>query len=55
MQLGFDTIGNATVIAYDRRPVLATDPWVLRSTIEFDSIAWRMARRAYGLLRFQYR
>jgi hypothetical protein len=28
MELGFDTIGNATLIAYDRRPVLATDPWI---------------------------
>jgi hypothetical protein len=28
MQLGFDTIGNATLIAFDRRPVLATDPWI---------------------------
>jgi hypothetical protein len=26
--LGFDTIGNATLIAYDGIPVLATDPWV---------------------------
>lgn len=28
MDLGFDTIGNATLIAYDRGPVLVTDPWV---------------------------
>jgi L-ascorbate metabolism protein UlaG (beta-lactamase superfamily) len=28
MEVGFDTIGNATVICYDRGPVLATDPWV---------------------------
>ena len=26
--LGFETIGNATVIAYDNRPVIATDPWL---------------------------
>ena len=26
--VGFDTIGNATIIAYDRGPVLATDPWL---------------------------
>src|SRR5262245_9516737 len=26
--LGFDTIGNATLICYDRAPVLATDPWI---------------------------
>ncbi len=28
MDIGFDTIGNATLICYDRGPVLATDPWV---------------------------
>ena len=28
MDIGFDTIGNATVICYDRQPVLVTDPWV---------------------------
>ncbi len=28
MDLGFETIGNATLIAYDRRPVLVTDPWI---------------------------
>lgn len=26
--LGFDTIGNATLIAYDGKPILATDPWI---------------------------
>lgn len=31
MQLGFETIGNATLIAYDKRPVLATDPWIAGS------------------------
>jgi hypothetical protein len=31
MQLGFETIGNATLIAYDGRPVLATDPWIAGS------------------------
>jgi hypothetical protein len=25
--IGFDTIGNATLIAYDDLPILATDPW----------------------------
>jgi hypothetical protein len=29
LDLGFDTIGNATLIAYDRGPVLATDPWLV--------------------------
>jgi hypothetical protein len=28
MELGFETIGNATVVVHDRAPVLATDPWV---------------------------
>jgi len=28
MQLGFETIGNATLIAFEGRPVLATDPWI---------------------------
>ncbi|MEZ0228892.1 MAG: MBL fold metallo-hydrolase [Planctomycetota bacterium] len=28
MELGFDTIGNATLIVHDREPVLVTDPWV---------------------------
>lgn len=28
MDLGFETIGNATLIAYDGGPVLATDPWL---------------------------
>lgn len=31
MELGFDTIGNATVIAYDREPVPVTDPWIAGS------------------------
>ena len=29
--IGFDTIGNATIIAYDGEPVLATDPWIAGS------------------------
>jgi hypothetical protein len=28
MDSGFDTIGNAVIIAYDRGPVLVTDPWL---------------------------
>jgi L-ascorbate metabolism protein UlaG (beta-lactamase superfamily) len=28
MDLGFETIGNATLICHDRVPVLATDPWL---------------------------
>jgi len=28
VQLGFETIGNATLIAFEGRPVLVTDPWI---------------------------
>lgn len=28
MEVGFETIGNATLIAHERRPVLACDPWI---------------------------
>jgi hypothetical protein len=28
MELGFETIGNATVVCYDKHPVLVTDPWL---------------------------
>ncbi|HLA11556.1 MAG TPA: hypothetical protein VJ023_13295 [Pyrinomonadaceae bacterium] len=42
MKIGFDTIGNATVIVYDGQPVLATDPWVLGSAY-FGS--WRTSHR----------
>lgn len=28
MELGFETIGNATVVAHDRTPLLVTDPWL---------------------------
>lgn len=28
MNIGFDTIGNAIVIGYDKKPVIATDPWI---------------------------
>jgi hypothetical protein len=31
MELGFETIGNATLICYDGGPVLATDPWITGS------------------------
>jgi hypothetical protein len=40
MKIGFDTIGNATIIVYDTVPVLATDPWVVGSAY-FGS--WRMS------------
>ncbi len=28
MELGFETIGNATLICHDRGPILVTDPWI---------------------------
>jgi hypothetical protein len=28
MELGFETIGNATIICHDNGPVLVTDPWI---------------------------
>jgi len=28
MELGFETIGNATLICHDKKPILVTDPWV---------------------------
>lgn len=31
MDVGFDTIGNATLICFDRGPILATDPWIVGS------------------------
>ncbi len=37
---GFDTIGNATIIAYDKNPVLVTDPWIQGSAY-FGS--WRLS------------
>ena len=40
MDLGFETIGNACIIAHDRGPVLATDPW-LTGTAYFGS--WRLS------------
>jgi hypothetical protein len=36
MELGFETIGNATLICHDRGPVLVTDPW-LRGGAYFES------------------
>ena len=42
MRIGFDTIGNATLIVYDQEPLLATDPWVAGSAY-FGS--WRMSHQ----------
>jgi len=40
MDLGFETIGNACIIAHDDGPVLATDPW-LQGDAYFGS--WRLS------------
>jgi hypothetical protein len=40
MELGFESIGNATIVCYDKVPVLATDPW-LSNTAYFGS--WTMS------------
>ena len=29
MDVGFETIGNATLICHDKRPILVTDPWIV--------------------------
>jgi hypothetical protein len=29
MDIGFETVGNATLICHDRQPILATDPWLV--------------------------
>ena len=29
MDLGFETIGNATLICHDKIPVLITDSWII--------------------------
>ena len=29
--IGFETIGNATIICHDTKPILATDPWLTGS------------------------
>ncbi|MGI8640125.1 MAG: MBL fold metallo-hydrolase [Pyrinomonadaceae bacterium] len=42
MNIGFDTIGNATVIVYDDKPVIATDPWIVGGAY-FGS--WRMSHK----------
>ena len=32
MDVGLDTVGNATLICYDRGvPILVTDPWIVGS------------------------
>ena len=28
--VGFETIGNATLIAFDKKSILVTDPWLTR-------------------------
>ncbi len=29
MDIGFETIGNATIVCYDHAPILVTDPWIV--------------------------
>jgi hypothetical protein len=29
MDLGFETVGNATLVCHDKRPILVTDPWLV--------------------------
>src|SRR6058998_2201308 len=36
MEIGFETVGNATLVCHDRVPVLVTDPW-LRGNAYFGS------------------
>jgi hypothetical protein len=31
MEIGFDTVGNATLVLHDKVPLLATDPWITGS------------------------
>jgi|SRR5215510_6659688 len=42
MDVGFETIGNATLICHDRRPVLVTDPWI-RGSAYFGS--WTLSHQ----------
>ena len=37
--LGVQTIGNATLIAYDKTPILVTDPWLYNDEAYFGSWA----------------
>ena len=39
--LGVQTIGNATLIAYDGIPVLSTDPWMGRDHYAYFG-SWRL-------------
>jgi hypothetical protein len=40
VELGFETIGNATIIVHDKAPVLVTDPWI-QGAAYFGS--WRLS------------
>ena len=35
--IGLQTIGNATVIAYDNKPIICTDPWLNNDEAYFGS------------------
>ena len=41
--LGIETIGNATLIAFDEKPVIATDPWFDEHSAYFGS--WALSHR----------
>lgn len=40
------TAGNATIIAYDEKPILATDPWIG----ERPSIFWKLGIKSHHTL-----
>ena len=39
--IGVQTIGNATLTAYDQKPILSTDPWMGRDSYPFFG-SWQM-------------
>ena len=41
--IGLNTIGNATIIAYDKIPIISTDPWLNDDEAYFGS--WSLSHR----------
>ena len=41
--IGLNTIGNATIIAYDKIPIIATDPWLNDDEAYFGS--WSLSHK----------
>ena len=41
--IGLNTIGNATIIAYDKVPIIATDPWLNGDEAYFGS--WSLSHK----------